>query len=116
MTDIVGRSSCSKQRRAKEFGFGLWVTSGGVNSKTQPRALPRRGNRESAFSGFRIVESVTDVIVIDDSNSNLADPISGAFKHTADIDVDVTGDAPKASCVVQVGSCTVSKKDLCNDD
>lgn len=113
-TVVDGRlGKCS---RARAFGTGSEDIAEGISSKKQPWICHRCGDRESVRTSSITVESVMYVIAIDISDSVVAEPISAASKHTADMEVDGAGATPKTSVFVHVGLCTVSEGGLGDDD
>lgn len=51
--------------------------------------------------------SITDVIVIDDSDDEVVDRFGAAFKHIAHMEAECTGATPRAFGHGHVGNCTV---------
>lgn len=112
MPAMFVRSSCAKRRHAQDFDFESGATNEGVSSKTQLRIWRSCGDREAVSTGSQTVKSVSDEIVIDDTEGEGVDPISAASKHTANMEVKDAGGTPEASGPVSVGGYTVSKRIL----
>lgn len=83
----------------------------GICCETQPRARRRRGDGESVAVGSRIVKSVKDAIVIDESENEVVDHIYAASKDIPDMKDDSAGATQKASGLIQVRDFTLSEED-----
>lgn len=108
MTAFVVECSCANGRRAQVFGFGPEITDEGVSSETQPQIRRCRGDVRFVFSRLGTVESVTNVVDIDDSESEAADPTSAASKRIVDIKSEGAEAVSNAFGLAQVGGRTVA--------
>lgn len=117
MTAMAIGGSCAKLGRAQVFDCRPRVSVGGVSSETHLRIRRHRGKNKSAFIASRTNESLTDVIIIDNSDGEAAFTISVASRHHKVMDMETEGAGVTAedSGIVRVGSHTVFERDARDD-
>lgn len=104
VTAVVVDGGSAKRSRAQVFRSGPEATEEGASDDTQPRIRRRRSGGGSDTFGSRSVQSASDVIIIDDSDSVGDDPISLVSENPVGVANEDAGGTPKDSCCVKPGA------------